>query len=91
MYMFSAALLLGSSALQTVLGYPGRHSDQIERRSVDDFINSEEPIALERLICNIGSNGCEATSADPGVVIASPSRNDPPCKARSDDSTVSQR
>lgn len=78
MHLFSSALLLGSYALQTVLGRPG---GLVVKRSVDDFIETQTPIALERLLCNIGADGCAADGAAPGVVIASPDRVDPPCKS----------
>lgn len=78
--MFSAALMLGSVALQAVLGRVGaKRQPLVLRRPVDSFINTETPIALEQLLCNIGADGCNARAATPGVVIASPSTWDPDC------------
>lgn len=80
----SSLLLLGSYAFQAVLGRPdasrvraqdGDHD--ILKRSVDSFVAAESPIALTRLLCNIGSDGCDASGAASGVVIASPSKNNP--------------
>ncbi|RYP64376.1 hypothetical protein DL771_008770 [Monosporascus sp. 5C6A] len=81
MHAFASLLLLGSYAFQTILGRPDasrtRGEGEFVKRSVDDFISSEEPIALEQLLCNIGSDGCHAQGASPGIVIASPSKEDP--------------
>ncbi|KAI6780390.1 Glucoamylase-like protein [Emericellopsis cladophorae] len=74
MHILPSALLLGSFALQAVLGRP----NLIGKRDVDDFVDFETPIALEKLLCNIGADGCAAAGAAPGVVIASPDRADPP-------------
>ncbi|KAI1780488.1 carbohydrate-binding module family 20 protein [Hypoxylon cercidicola] len=78
---FTSLFLLGSFAFQTILGLPGasnvRREGQLLKRAVDDFITTEEPIALEQLLCNIGSSGCHAQGASSGIVIASPSTTDP--------------
>lgn len=78
----SSLLLFGSYAFQTVLGRPDasrahvRASDYL-KRSVDSFVETETPIALSRLLCNIGSTGCYASGVRSGVVLASPSQNNP--------------
>ncbi|KAK7752320.1 hypothetical protein SLS62_005656 [Diatrype stigma] len=80
MHAFTSLLLLGSYAVQTILGRPEPYrmtQREIVKRSVDDFIATEEPIALEQLLCNIGSGGCNANGVKSGVVIASPSTADP--------------
>lgn len=81
MHSLSSALLLGVYAFQAVLGRPDasrvRSQGDIVKRSVDSFLASESPIALSRLLCNIGSTGCYAAGVDSGVVIASPSQNNP--------------
>ncbi|OLN92070.1 Glucoamylase 3 [Colletotrichum chlorophyti] len=76
MKLFTSALLLGSFATQSILGYPGA----VVKRDVDSFIATETPIALRELLCNIGPNGCHAQGVSAGIVIASPDRVDPPCK-----------
>ncbi|KAK1997637.1 family 15 glycosyl hydrolase [Colletotrichum falcatum] len=75
MKLFTSALLLGSFATQTILGYPGA---QMVKRDVDSFIATETPIALQQLLCNIGPNGCHAQGVSSGIVIASPDKVDPP-------------
>ncbi|KAK5997048.1 Glucoamylase [Cladobotryum mycophilum] len=77
MHVLSTAVLLGSVAFQSVLGFPGTSKAGLTRRSVDDFVTSENPVALDLLLCNIGVNGCHSTGAGPGIVIASPSIVDP--------------
>ncbi|GJN74336.1 glucoamylase precursor [Purpureocillium lilacinum] len=78
MHFLSTALLLGSVAVQHVLGRAGASRQPLLlKRSVDSFIGTETPIALEQLLCNIGSDGCNAQGAASGAVIASPSKQDP--------------
>lgn len=80
----TSLFLLGSIAFQTILGLPGasnvRREGHLLKRAVDDYIATEEPIALAQLLCNIGSSGCHASGASSGVVIASPSTAEPDCK-----------
>jgi hypothetical protein len=77
MYLVSSALLLGSFALQSVLGRPALQERQ---SSLDSFIKSESSVAIEQLLCNIGSDGCHSQGVASGVVIASPDTEDPDCK-----------
>lgn len=86
MHHFSAVLLLGSTLYQSVLGRPGSSSHVTQnslyaKRSVADFFDKETPIALDKLLCNIGADGCQSSGASGGVVIASPSTQDPNCKS----------
>ncbi|KAI1172351.1 family 15 glycosyl hydrolase [Nemania sp. FL0916] len=81
MYAFTSLLLLGSCAVQSVLGRPDlastRRDGVLLQRAVNDFIATEEQIALEQLLCNIGSGGCNAKGVASGLVVASPSLTDP--------------
>ena len=70
-------LVSWAPVLQRAFGFPGSPH---KRSSIDDFAANEEPVALAGLLCNIGSNGCEARGVPSGVVLASPSRSDPDCK-----------
>lgn len=81
MYILSSAFLLGSLALQSVLGRPA-DKIQVRQSGVEDFIKSESPIAIEQLLCNIGSEGCHAKNVPAGIVIASPDTQDPDCEFR---------
>ncbi|OBS22075.1 hypothetical protein FPOA_08412 [Fusarium poae] len=74
MYFVSSAFLLGSFALQSVLGRPALQQRQ---SSLDSFIKSESSVAIEQLLCNIGSDGCHSQGVASGVVIASPDTEDP--------------
>lgn len=83
MHAISSLLLLGAYTVQSVFGRPdlgARREAEILKRDVDSFIATEKPYALNRLLCNIGPNGCAAAGAAPGVVVASPSKSDPDCK-----------
>lgn len=50
--------------------------------SLEDFISTETPIALQGILDNIGPNGTNAWGASDGIVIASPSKSDPDCRSR---------
>lgn len=84
MHAFSSLLLLGSFVFQAVLGRPDgtrvRREGEVLKRSVDSFVATESPIALSKLLCNIGASGCAASGAASGVVVASPSKSNPDCK-----------
>ncbi|KAK0651308.1 glycoside hydrolase family 15 protein [Cercophora newfieldiana] len=81
MHALSSLLLLGAYATQAVFGRPedlhARREAAIIKRSVDSFIQTQTPISWERLLCNIGSDGCRAQGAASGVVVASPSKSNP--------------
>lgn len=83
MYPFASLLVVGALAVQTVFGFPSlqafmdkRHSE-IVKRSVDSFLVTEEPYALNELLCSIGSSGCNAAGTASGLVIASPDKTEP--------------
>lgn len=79
MQFLTSALLLGSVAVQSVAGRPSL----AQGNDLSDFVGWETNIALQKLLCNIGPDGCEAKKAKAGVVIASPSTEDPNCKRSS--------
>lgn len=82
MHPFLNILLLGSAALQGVLGRAesaSQRRNNAVKRSVDDFLSTESTAALNKLLCNIGADGCQSSGALGGVVIASPSTQDPNC------------
>ncbi|EHK98266.1 putative Glucoamylase [Glarea lozoyensis 74030] len=69
-------------ALQSVFAHPGSYTlNQREaavlKRSVDSFITTESPIALSRILCNIGSDGACVPGAKTGIVIAGPGKANP--------------
>ncbi|ROW03824.1 hypothetical protein VMCG_05402 [Cytospora schulzeri] len=81
MHGLSSLLLLGTHAYQAVLGHPDasrvRYQGDLLRRSVDSFVATESPIAISRLLCNLGPDGCYANGVAAGAVIASPSKVNP--------------
>lgn len=47
--------------------------------TLDDFITSESPIALQGIFNNIGSAGSNAVGVALGLVVASPTKENPDC------------
>ncbi len=47
--------------------------------SVDSFLATEAPIAIQGILDNIGPSGKDASGASAGIVIASPSKSNPDC------------
>ncbi|KAF2091614.1 carbohydrate-binding module family 20 protein [Saccharata proteae CBS 121410] len=47
------------------------------QETLDTYIATESPIALQGVLDNIGSDGADASGVDSGIVIASPSQNNP--------------
>ncbi|OJI97296.1 hypothetical protein ASPVEDRAFT_119801 [Aspergillus versicolor CBS 583.65] len=48
-----------------------------KRADVDSFITSQTPISLQGVLNNIGANGSLVSGASSGVVVASPSKENP--------------
>ena len=57
--------------------------------SLDSWLATETPIALQGVLNNIGSSGAFTEGADEGIVIASPSKADPNCKLYASDISTS--
>lgn len=74
MVSFSRLFVAAGFASQAVLALPN------QKRDVQSFIDRESPIAYNGILCNIGPSGACVSGAGSGLVIASPSRNNPPCK-----------
>lgn len=51
--------------------------------SLDTFIASEHSRALQGVVDNIGAGGSKVPGAEPGLVVASPSKEDPNCRSLS--------
>lgn len=84
MYSFTSLLMVGSLALQAVLGLPNpnrieERNAELLKRSVDSFIATESPIAIRNILCNIGSSGACVSGAGSGLVIAGPGKANPDC------------
>ncbi|KAI0407103.1 family 15 glycosyl hydrolase [Xylaria palmicola] len=81
MYGVTSLLLLGSCAVQSVFARPdvsrARREGVLLQRAVSDFIATEEQIAIDQLLCNIGAAGCHSQGVASGLVIASPSKSEP--------------
>jgi len=64
-------------------GFHAVHGSHVEARatgSLETFIASESPIALEGILNNVGPNGSKVEGANSGVVVASPSKENPNCE-----------
>lgn len=86
--MLYTSILVGSVAIASywidwsLAVSPKRfHIGERATGSLDSFIASESPIALQGVLNNIGGVGSEAVGVDPGLVIASPSRANPDCES----------
>ncbi|OJJ44919.1 hypothetical protein ASPZODRAFT_153256 [Penicilliopsis zonata CBS 506.65] len=62
-YLSASVLYLGSGA--------------VARSTLDGFISSETPIALQGVLANIGADGARAAGVESGIVVASPSKVNP--------------
>lgn len=51
--------------------------------SLDAWLATETAVSLNGILANIGADGAYAQSANPGVIIASPSTSNPDCERRS--------
>lgn len=67
-----AALWLDTSAAS---------ASRLRGRGVSDFIQKQSGISLNGVLANMGPDGSKAGGAAPGVVIASPSKQDPDCES----------
>lgn len=82
MHSLASVVFAGGLAVQAVLSlanpYQFEQRDaEILKRSVDTFIQTETPIALANILCNIGADGACAQGANPGIVVASPDKTEP--------------
>lgn len=50
-----------------------------ESASLDSWLATESPYALDGVLNNIGANGGKAQGASSGIVVASPNKNNPDC------------
>ncbi|KAL8820731.1 MAG: hypothetical protein Q9223_001119 [Gallowayella weberi] len=82
--MLYIALFVGLSSIITywtqislAVGPTWHRSTKASSSDLDNFITSERPIALQGVLDNVGGMGAKAVGADPGLVIASPSKLDP--------------
>jgi len=58
----------------------GAAPTELKPRDLSSFVALERAIAIQGVLNNIGPDGSKAPGAGPGYIIASPSRDDPPCK-----------
>ncbi|KAH8200048.1 hypothetical protein TruAng_005770 [Truncatella angustata] len=75
MVSFTVKVATSVAALSTVA--VGRPRVRQDTGSVDAFVQTEQPIALQGVLNNIGPDGSKVEGASAGIVVASPSKSDP--------------
>lgn len=75
--VLSCWIPLASAVLPTWLP----HVAERATGSLDTFIASERSRALQGVLDNIGAGGSKVPAAEPGLVVASPSKEDPNCRS----------
>jgi glucoamylase len=50
------------------------------RDDLEDFITKQKAVSIAGVLANIGPDGSEARGVPAGIVVASPSRQEPDCK-----------
>jgi hypothetical protein len=79
--LISAVTFCASSFFHVVDAYsPQLPINAKTPSSLDLWLAATTPIARQTVLNNIGAGGANAGEALPGVVIASPSENNPNCK-----------
>ena len=78
----SSALCTAAASYEVPLSplYEFLPDAQLAPASLENFIESENLVALRGVLQNIGPDGVNADGAAPGLVVASPSKTDPNCK-----------
>lgn len=72
--IITAVYRLNSNPIGNVLTFAGNPTTII---GLDSWLAHERPIALQSILDNIGASGPRAAGAQPGIVVASPSKTDP--------------
>ena len=62
---------------------PFHDSEEYATNSLENFIASEVPVALQAILNNTGPRGAMASGVEAGLVIASPSKMNPDCQCLS--------
>ena len=79
LYSKLAALVGTCTLCSTVLAKPVRVRRQASG-SLDNFVATESPIALQGVLDNLGPDGSQAPGTGAGLLIASPSTENPNCE-----------
>jgi glucoamylase len=75
-FLYSLPLLVGAA-------FSVPSPEKLQERAIGSlasWLASENTYALQGVLANIGSSGSKAAGASAGVVVASPSKNDPNCE-----------
>ena len=71
-------ILVLTNALTSIICSPLQDKRQASG-SLEAWLATESSIARQGVLNNIGAEGPKAHGANAGIVIASPSKNEPPC------------
>ena len=63
--------------------FPFHDNGELSTTSLENFIASEVPVALQAILNNTGPRGAMASGVEAGLVIASPSKMNPDCQCLS--------
>ena len=55
-------------------------SQNARQLNLDQWLTAQEPIAVQGVLDNIGSQGSKVEGSADGVVVASPSKSEPDCE-----------
>lgn len=68
---------LAMRALASILALVAGLTSLVASQSITSYIGTEQPIAKAKLLANIGTSGSKASGANAGIVVASPSKDNP--------------
>lgn len=80
MYISRSSFVAVIAALSAKLTLAATDRSLAKRTDLESFISSESTAALNGVLANIGPDGDRVPGAASGVVVASPSKQDPDCK-----------
>jgi len=67
-------------AVNSILSSHPAGPDSYTTSSLSSWLPTENGIALQGVLNNIGANGSKVVGAHPGIVVAGPSKSDPDCR-----------
>ena len=79
--MWAKSLTASVAAVAAVVDTVHAVSQHPLQADLETFIQEQGKISIAGVLANIGPDGSEADGVPPGVVVASPSRSEPDCKA----------
>lgn len=78
--VLGAASLIGAALSVTAIDVQPRATG-----SLDAWLAKQTPYALEGVLANIGDDGSKVPGAGKGIPVASPSKSEPDCKFKAEE------